>query len=257
MVSEGQAAKIDLTHPADNALWHRQETLLTLAVVLFVFLFNVYGARALPATEGFILLILILGFFAAMVPLWVLAPNVSPSEAFGSFANYGGWASIGAACVVGQISAVGALTGCDAAAHMSEEVKDASRTVPRMMMGTVTLSGIMGFVVTITLSFIIQDVEKQVVDSTAAFAFIDIFKVGVGSTAGAIGMTALIIPLSIFCSVSSMATASRQAWSFARDNGLPFPKWLTKLTVVNCTPLPVNAMIGKLHSLYSKSISLC
>ena len=224
---------------------HRQETLLTIAVAIFVFLFNVYGAKALPATEGIVLLILIVAFFAALIPLWVLAPTVPANVAFGSFANYGGWSSIGAACVIGQIGVVGSLTGCDAAAHMSEEVKDASRTVPRMMMATVLLNGIMGFVVTITLSFVIQDVKAQVVDSTAIYPFIEIFEVSVGSKAGATGMTALIILLAIFCSVSSMATASRQAWAFARDDGLPFGAWLTKLTTVNSTPLPVNAMIGK------------
>lgn len=96
---------------------YRQETLLTLAFALLVFLFNVYGARALPATEGFALLMLVIGFLAALIPLWVLAPKVPAHEAFGQFANYGGWSSIGAACFIGQIAAVGAMTGCDAAAH--------------------------------------------------------------------------------------------------------------------------------------------
>lgn len=129
---------------------------------------------------------------------------------------------------------------------MSEEVKDASKTVPRMMMWTVMGSGVMGFLVTITLSLVIQDLQMQVVDSTAAYPFIDIFSTSVGSTKGAVGMTVLTIPLSLLCSVSSMATASRQAWAFARDQGLPFSPWFTKLTIANGTPLPVNAMIGKL-----------
>ena len=232
----------------------RHETLLTLAVVAIVFFFNVYGATVLPATEGVILITLLVGFFAALVPLWVLAPTVSANEAFGSFADYGGWGSIGAACVIGQLACVGSLTGCDAAAHMSEEVKDASSTVPRMMMGTVTLSGILGFVVTITLSFIIQDVKAQVVDSTAVYPFIDIFEVSVGSRAGATGMTVLMVLLAVFCSVSCMATASRQAWAFARDSGLPFRNWFIKLTKVNHTPLPVNAMIGKQTVSYRKNL---
>ena len=224
----------------------RQETVLTIGVVILVFFFNVYGASVLPLIEGVVLLALVIGLFAALIPLWTLAPTVPASVAFGSFSNFGGWATIGAACVVGEIAPVAALTGCDAAAHMSEEVNDASRTVPRMMMGTVLLSGLMGFICTVTMSFVLQDIEAQVVGSTAVYPFIDIFRVSVNSTAGAIGMTASIVFLSVFCSVSSMATASRQAWAFARDDGLPFRKWLTKLTVVNSTPLPVNAMIASM-----------
>ena len=66
----------------------------------------------------------IIGFFAAMVPLWVLAPTVPSRLVWGmeGFANFGGWNSIGTACVVGQLAASSALLGADAAAHMSEEV---------------------------------------------------------------------------------------------------------------------------------------
>lgn len=65
------------------------------------------------------------GFFAVLVPLWVLAPKVDSSLVFGSagFENWGGWPSMGAAVVVGQIAAGASLVGADAAAHMSEEVK--------------------------------------------------------------------------------------------------------------------------------------
>lgn len=59
-----------------------------------------------------------------MIPLWVVAPKVPAREVFGmeGFANYGGWSSVGAACVIGQLAAGGALLGADSAAHMSEEV---------------------------------------------------------------------------------------------------------------------------------------
>lgn len=40
---------------------------------------------------------------------------------------------MGLALMIGQISAVGFLGASDAAAHMSEEVKDAGLSVPRAM----------------------------------------------------------------------------------------------------------------------------
>ena len=74
--------------------------------------------------EGIVLFAHLLGFFCVMIPLWVLAPKVPLREVFGApgFADYGGWGSIGAACVVGQLAASSAFVGVDSAAHMAEEV---------------------------------------------------------------------------------------------------------------------------------------
>jgi hypothetical protein len=73
--------------------------------------------------EGIVLFAHLLGFFCVMIPLWVLAPKVPLSQVFGApgFADNGGWGSIGAACVVGQLAASSAFVGVDSAAHMAEE----------------------------------------------------------------------------------------------------------------------------------------
>ena len=160
-----------------------------------------------------------MGFFAILIPLWVLAPKASATAVFTDFENYGGWSSIGAACVIGQLAAAGAFIGADSAAHMAEEVADASLTVPRMMMGTVVLNGVLGLVMIISFVFSVQSVEEQIFDSTAVFPFIDVFATAVGSTAGAIGMTVPMIVLSTSMCVNAVAAASRQAWSFGRDEG--------------------------------------
>ena len=52
-----------------------------------------------------------MGFFAIAIPLWVLAPMAPASEVFGTFANYGGWANSGVACLVGLPSLAGTLIG--------------------------------------------------------------------------------------------------------------------------------------------------
>lgn len=129
---------------------------------------------------------------------------------------------------------------------MSEEVKNASITVPRMMMFTVVLNGVLGLVMIITYVFVIQNVEEQVVMSTAPYPFIDIFVIATNSVAGGIGMTVPIVVMTLSMCINATAAASRQAWAFARDDGLPFPHWFTKVVPISSTPLPVNAMIGSL-----------
>ena len=223
-----------------------QGTLMTMAVGAFAISFNAFAAKHLPLFEGVILVMFLIGFFVIIIPLWVLAPRASVSDVFGKFENWGGWSSMGGACIVGQMAASAAFIGVDSAVHMAEEVKNASRTVPRMMMTTVFLNGALGFIMIVTYCFAIQSVEEQIIMSTAPYPFVDIFATATGSTAAAIGMTVPIVLMTLSMCINSTAAASRQAWSFARDDGLPFPRWFTRLVPINSTPLPINAMVTSL-----------
>lgn len=150
-----------------------QETVLMIAVAVLATLFNIYGAKKLPLLEGIVLVLHVFGWFAIIIPLWVLAPKADGSEVFGSFSNNGGWSSIGTACFVGTISATGSFAGSDAAAHLAEECKDASKAVPRMIMGTVLLNGAMGFIFIITYVYCITDL-MAILSSQSAFVFVDV-----------------------------------------------------------------------------------
>jgi choline transport protein len=104
---------------------------------------------------------------------------------------------------------------------MAEEVRDASRTVPRVMISAVVLNGIMGFVTVITFCFCITDLEAALSSSTG-YPFIEVFYASTGSKAGTTVMVLILVLLIICCDISMVATASRQAFAFARDDGLPF-----------------------------------
>lgn len=129
---------------------------------------------------------------------------------------------------------------------MAEEVTNASLTVPWMMILTIILNGAIGLAFMLTYVYSIQDLQLQIIDSDAAYPFIDVFQHAVGSKAGAIGMTVPVIILSICVAINAMAAASRQAWAFSRDEGLPFPSWWSKVRVINKTPIPVNATIASI-----------
>lgn len=115
------------------------------------------------------------GFLVVVIPLWVLAPKVPTHEIFTSFFNGGEWPTIGSAVIVGVLSPAGAFIGADAAAHLSEEVKNASLAVPRVMFFTVLLNGFMGFIAIVTYVACIQSVEEQILNSTDAFPFMRVF----------------------------------------------------------------------------------
>jgi choline transport protein len=89
--------------------WHT--TLFIWASVALSFAVNSVFGRWLPKIEGFILYLHILGFFAIIIPLLHLAPRVSAKEAFTTWANEGGWPSMGLSFLVGMIANVGPFIG--------------------------------------------------------------------------------------------------------------------------------------------------
>jgi amino acid transporter len=96
--------------------WHG--TLLVIAVTVFAIIFNTFLARKLPTVEGVILIIYVVGFFAIIIPLWVLAPHASAHDVFTQFSNAGGWSSTGTAVMVGLSGTIASMAGFDCAVHM-------------------------------------------------------------------------------------------------------------------------------------------
>lgn len=82
--------------------WHG--TLLVIAIVGFCIIFNTCLAKKLPMVEGLILIFHVLGFFAVLIPLWVLGPRGDPKQVFTEFLNLGGWQTDGLSFMVGMIS---------------------------------------------------------------------------------------------------------------------------------------------------------
>lgn len=91
--------------------WHG--TLLIIAIALMAIIFNTFFAQKLPFIEGVILLVHVFGFFAVLIPLWVLAPLNSAEEVFLNVVDRGGWGNNGLACLVGLGAPIYALIGIE------------------------------------------------------------------------------------------------------------------------------------------------
>lgn len=207
--------------------WHG--TLLTIAIVAFCILFNTFLANKLPLVESMVLIIHILGFFAVLIPLWVLARPHSVTSVFSEFTNYAGWPTDGLAFMVGLLTPVYTLLGADSAVHMAEEIKDASTVLPKAIMTSALVNGTLGFIMTITFCFALGNV-LDIVGSPTGYPFIQVFKNVTKSNAGASIMTAIVIVNITSACISTVATVSRQTWSFARDGGLPFSGFLSHVS---------------------------
>jgi amino acid transporter len=214
--------------------WH--VTLLVIAVALVALLFNTLLAQKLPLIEGMILITHCFGFFGILIPLWVLSPRPAASDVFGSIEDRGGWGNNGLACLVGLVGPIYALIGPDSAVHMSEEIRDASRVLPLGMIWTLILNGSTGLVMIVTLAFCVGDID-HVLESQTGFAFIQVFLNSTGSVRAATGMTVVIMVMQFCAAISNVATTSRQIYAFARDKGLPFSNFLSKVNPTFMVPL--------------------
>jgi amino acid transporter len=157
---------ITIYHPSyQQQNW--QQSLVMNAVAVVATLMDPYGARKLPILEGIVLVVQVVGFFSIIIPLWVLSPKAPASEVFEVFSNYGGWSNIGAACFFGSITATASFAGSDAAAHMAKGTEDAGKAVPRMIMLTIAVNGLMAFIFIITYASFNLAIEPERLLSSA------------------------------------------------------------------------------------------
>ncbi|KAM3519991.1 hypothetical protein NHJ13051_007137 [Beauveria bassiana] len=218
--------------------WHG--TLLAVAVAAFSVLFNTLLARKLPLVEALVLIIHVFGFFGILVALWVLSPRADAAAVFTEFSDGGGWGSLGGSTLVGILAGVLPLLGADAAVHMSEELRDAGRTLPRSMIMTTIFNGAFGWIMVITLCFCIGDLEA-VVTSPTGFPFMAVFLNATGSARSATAMSVFIVAMTVFSNLTMVATASRQLFAFARDRAVPFSPWFA--SVPTGWDVPINAIL--------------
>lgn len=111
----------------------------------------------------------------------------------------------------------------------AEEIRDASETLPKAMITSVGLNAASGFIVLVTVCFTMGDIN-DVLSTNTGYPFIQVFYNATNSLPGTNTMTAIIVLTLTASSITEVATASRQLWSFARDRGLPFSEFFAKVS---------------------------
>ena len=76
-------------------------------------------AKQLPVVEIIILIVHIVGLFAIIIPLLVMAPTRNDGHvALLEFYNGGNWPTVGLATMIGMLTQLGSMLGFDCAVHM-------------------------------------------------------------------------------------------------------------------------------------------
>jgi choline transport protein len=112
---------------------------------------------------------------------------------------------------------------------MSEEIHDAAMTVPRAVMGSIVINGVLGFGMLMGALFTLGNIET-VLETPYGYPFIQIFLDSTGSIGGATTMSSVLLALTFFSTIGLVASSSRMTWAFARDRGLPGWRYMSKVS---------------------------
>jgi amino acid transporter len=193
--------------------------------------FNHLGIRVTTRLTDFsgywILAVAVLLTFALLLSV----PVFEPFRLI-TFANYSGlpagpdpvWPATGSTLWLFAMSALlpaYTLTGFDASAHTSEETVAASRNVPRGIVRSVLASGIAGWVMLVAVVLAMPDLDEAARQGDSVF-FWTLRNALPGTPAQV--LFAGIAVAQFLCGLATVTSASRMAYAFARDGGLPWPR---------------------------------
>ncbi|KAF2000922.1 hypothetical protein P154DRAFT_545429 [Amniculicola lignicola CBS 123094] len=214
---------IVVTHPSYLAKWKSWHGMLMYwGVILIVVFINTVVAKWLPKFEG--LLLPILGFFAVIVPLLVLAEHTDSEFVFKTWIYDGGWSSNGLSICIGMMGNFFAFLGGDAAIHMAEEIHNATTMVPRSILLSVLINGCLGFAMMLATLYCMSDLDLALGENPM-YSIMSISRQALNSVSGAAAMSSVIIGMSFSATTGVMVSAGLPGWTYLqrvdRRTGIP------------------------------------
>ncbi|TVY84852.1 putative amino-acid permease [Lachnellula suecica] len=215
-----------------------QIVLLTIAFLVFFGVICSLTTKKLHEIELWFGPINILGSIAICIALLALTPNKQNAKwVFGNFVDGSGWGT-GFSFLLSFLSVAWVMTDYDSTTHMSEETHDAATRGPKAIRWSVTITGIVGWLMTVTFCFCIDDLDA-VVKSPTGLPAAQIF-LNAGGKRGGTAMWFFVVLVQMFTGASAMMAMTRMLYAFARDGAIPFSGYFSKIN--EYTRTPVNAV---------------
>jgi amino acid transporter len=205
-------------------------------------LFNHFGIRVttlLTDFSGYLIFVVTLLLLLAMLHA---APGFDAGRLF-TFANLSGpagggvWPRHQGLFVTGLLALmwpVYTITGFDASAHTSEETVQAARNVPKGMLRSVYLSGLVGWAMVASFVLAMPDVGQAAAQGGDVFAWL-MKQVAPGRAGAALWVG--IVVANYLCGLACMTSTSRMMYAFARDGGLPWSRAVSRVSPRRQTPV--------------------
>ena len=108
--------------------------------------------------------------------------------------------------------------------------------IPIAIMGTVAIGFVTAWFYSVAMFFSMQDLNGLFNDVTGV-PILTLFFQALATKAGAITLESLIMATGVGCMIASHTWQSRLCWSFARDKGVPFSRYLSHVNPALDVPL--------------------
>lgn len=178
---------------------------------------------------------------ALTVAMLAFAPQWDVAQLF-TFTNYSGPAggdvwpennSLAWLFLLGFLLPAYTITGFDASAHTAEETIGASHHVPRGIVRSVAVSGVCGWIMLAAVVLAIPNLDEAAAQGSNSFHWI-VAQVLPARLWQLLAVGILIAQF--FCGLATVTSASRMAYAFARDGGLPWSAHLRRVSPHFRTP---------------------
>ncbi|GAB7349731.1 hypothetical protein MBLNU459_g0467t1 [Dothideomycetes sp. NU459] len=214
------AGAVGMYHP-DYVFTSWELLLIFYAITLATLVICAFGNKFLPMVDTACAAWTAISILIICIAVSVKADAGRHSAAYAlghydtSFAGWGGFTFfIGLLPAAYTFSALGMITS------MAEECADPAVRVPTALSLCVPVGGIAGLFFVIPLCVTLPPLA-DILTAPAAQALPYIFHIVMGSPGGGLGLTFLVLAITLFCSISITVAASRCTWAFARDHAIP------------------------------------
>ncbi|KAK5083191.1 hypothetical protein LTR05_007075 [Lithohypha guttulata] len=215
--------------------WHT--VLLTYLIAMLAAASNLTLSRFFERLSTGILVWNVCSFFIVIITILATNENKqSASFVFTEFQNDTGFASGGMAVMIGLLQSFFGMCCYDAPTHMTEEMLNPSVEAPRVIVMSVYLGAITGFIFLVSAFFCTSDIES-VAGTATGVPVLQIFADSTGNIGAATFLGSLIAVIVLVCANSLMAEGSRSLYAFARDHGLPFSKIISSVNKKRAVPV--------------------
>src|SRR5205823_13672016 len=120
--------------------------------------------------------------------------------------------------LLGLLQAQYTYTGYDASGHMSEETQGASRAAARVVIMSIVVSAVFGYILALGVTFAIQSFSATT--GAGIFSVKQVYLDALGSTTAKV-MLFITVGAQFYCGMSSITSASRMMYAFSRDRATP------------------------------------
>lgn len=207
-----------------------------------------FGNAYLPVINKLAFVFSVAGLLVSVIVLAVLPKtHASNADVWVKYSNNtGGW-SDGICFLMGLLNAAFAVGTPDCISHLAEEgnglvlggdgmpadsvlvVPKPEVKVPQGIMLQMLTAFVCAFVYLIALMYSMSDLNAVLSSKITYFPTAEIYLQATGSSAGTVGLIAILFIATFPTLIGTFVTASRMWWSLARDNATPFSAFFAKV----------------------------